>query len=80
MDKSPEGVIYFSLGSNVKSQNLPAKYRNSILKAFEQLPYKIIWKWENTTLSDKPPNVLMKEWLPQQDVLGLFSQTNKIKT
>lgn len=64
-------MIYFSLGSNVKSTNLPADKRVAILNVFRQLPYNILWKWENDTLPDKPANVLTKSWLPQQDVLGL---------
>lgn len=64
-------MIYFSLGSNVKSTNLPADKRAAILNVFRQLPYNILWKWENDTLTDKPANVLTKSWLPQQDVLGL---------
>lgn len=63
-------MIYFSLGSNIKSGTLPDQVRNNILKAFEQLPYNILWKWENETLPNKPKNVFTRQWLPQQDVLG----------
>ncbi|XP_044733375.1 UDP-glycosyltransferase UGT5-like, partial [Chrysoperla carnea] len=69
LDNSKQGVIYFSLGSNVKSESLPKSKRDEILKAFEKLPYNILWKWENSTLIDKPKNVYIKQWLPQQDVL-----------
>ncbi|XP_044739349.1 UDP-glycosyltransferase UGT4-like [Chrysoperla carnea] len=69
LDDSKQGVIYFSLGSNVKSINLPTDKRTVILNVFRNLPYNILWKWENDTLPDKPGNVLIKSWLPQQDVL-----------
>lgn len=70
MDNSKKGVVYFSLGSNVKSENLPADTRENILRAFEQLPYNVIWKWESSNLVNKPENVFLKQWLPQQDILG----------
>ncbi|XP_044734448.1 UDP-glycosyltransferase UGT5-like [Chrysoperla carnea] len=69
LDSSKQGVIYFSLGSNVKSGNLPSEKRAAILEAFKKLPYNILWKWEKETLTDKPVNVLTQSWLPQQDVL-----------
>ncbi|XP_019874679.2 UDP-glucuronosyltransferase 2B2 [Aethina tumida] len=29
-----------------------------------------MWKWETDDLPDKPENVLIRKWFPQQDVLG----------
>ncbi|KAJ8970379.1 hypothetical protein NQ314_001291 [Rhamnusium bicolor] len=70
LDDAKEGVIYFSLGSNVKSINMPERIRNVLIEAFNELPYTILWKWESDDLPDKPKNVIIKKWLPQQDVLG----------
>lgn len=58
------------MGSNVKSVNLPESTRKSILNAFKQLPYKVLWKWENETIADQPKNVILRRWLPQPDVFG----------
>ncbi|XP_017784819.1 PREDICTED: UDP-glucuronosyltransferase 2B2-like [Nicrophorus vespilloides] len=69
LDEAKEGVIYFSLGSNVKSKDIPEETRTIILKTFAKLPYKILWKFEAEKLPGKPDNVKIVKWLPQQDVL-----------
>merc|ERR1719259_1155527 len=62
-------VIYFSLGSVAKSRDISSERKKALLGAFAQLPYKILWKYEDTFL-DLPKNVLVKKWMPQQDVLA----------
>ncbi|XP_018579875.1 UDP-glucuronosyltransferase 2B15-like [Anoplophora glabripennis] len=70
LDEAKEGVIYFSMGSNLKSQDLPIETREAILKAFGKRKEKILWKWEDDVLPGKPPNVKVGKWLPQQDILA----------
>ncbi|KAG5880366.1 hypothetical protein JTB14_029492 [Gonioctena quinquepunctata] len=70
LDDAKEGVIYFSMGSNLKSKNLPVEVRDAILKAFSKRKEKILWKWEDDVLPGQPPNVFLKKWLPQQDILA----------
>ncbi|KAI7815683.1 UDP-glucuronosyltransferase [Rhyzopertha dominica] len=70
LDDAKEGVIYFSLGSNIKSTNIDEKKRNIIMETFAELPYKILWKFEDEEMPNKPPNVKISKWLPQQDLLG----------
>ncbi|XP_044262353.1 UDP-glycosyltransferase UGT5-like [Tribolium madens] len=70
LDGSPQGVVYFSLGSNVKSVNIPETLRRTIMGALSQLPYLVLWKFEADQLPGKPPNVVIRKWLPQQDVLA----------
>jgi len=31
---------------------------------------RAIWKWETEEMEAKPENVLLKKWLPQQDIIG----------
>lgn len=69
LDDASEGVIYFSLGSNVKSIYLPEDKRNTLIRTFAKLPYKVLWKFEDDQLEGKPENVKINKWLPQQDVL-----------
>ncbi|XP_074037417.1 UDP-glycosyltransferase UGT5 isoform X3 [Leptinotarsa decemlineata] len=70
LDSSSQGVVYFSLGSNVKSANLSIHLREVIINAFEEIPYNVLWKWESDYLPDCPENVMTRKWLPQQDLLG----------
>lgn len=34
------------------------------------MPYKVLFKWENTNLPNKTQNIFIQQWLPQQDVLN----------
>lgn len=70
LDSSKEGVVYFSLGSNLKSKTLPLKYRQMFMETFEKLPFKVLWKFEDDNLPGKPDNVKIQKWLPQRAVLA----------
>lgn len=70
LDNSPEGVIYFSLGTNVKSKDLPHETIREIMDAFAEMPFKVLWKFEIETCLQTPTNIRMEKWLPQQDVLS----------
>lgn len=58
-----------SLGSNVKSKLLPKKILEVFTNAFADLPYKVLWKFENDNLRVSP-NIFISKWIPQQGVLG----------
>ncbi|XP_033607657.1 UDP-glucuronosyltransferase 2B15 isoform X2 [Cryptotermes secundus] len=73
LDEAEYGVIYFSLGSNVRSDRMPQEKRHAFLSAFSELPQRILWKWESDSLPGQPPNVRLGKWLPQQDILGIIS-------
>jgi glucuronosyltransferase len=64
LDNSKNGVIYMSLGSNVKSSKLNPKFVNIFLRVFESLDYDVIWKWESSNMDNRPENVLISKWLP----------------
>ncbi|XP_060535997.1 UDP-glycosyltransferase UGT5-like [Cylas formicarius] len=70
IESAKNGVVYFSLGSNVKSVNIPQRVRDLLMNTFAELPYKIIWKFEGEELPGKPENVVIRKWLPQQDILA----------
>jgi glucuronosyltransferase len=70
LDEAKDGVIYFSLGTNVLSDHMPEEKRRAFLEAFSELPQKILWKWESDSLPEQPANVKLAKWLPQQDILG----------
>ncbi|XP_059612716.1 uncharacterized protein LOC132259181 [Phlebotomus argentipes] len=72
MDNSENGVILFSLGTNMKSEMLGDARQIEILEAFRALPqYKILWKFETDSLPiEVPSNVIIRKWIPQSDLLA----------
>jgi hypothetical protein len=70
LDEAVEGVLYFSLGNNMRSDHMPEEERRVFIEAFSELPQKILWKWESARLPGQPANVKIGTWLPQQDILG----------
>lgn len=69
IDNSEHGVILFSLGSFLQSSDLPKEKVDIFLKVFSKLKQRVIWKYEDNSLVT-PPNVLIKKWLPQSDILA----------
>lgn len=69
LDNAKEGVILFSMGSNIKSKSMAPEKRDAILKAFSKLKVQVLWKWEDENLPGKPDNVKISKWLPQNDIL-----------
>ncbi|CAH1389491.1 unnamed protein product [Nezara viridula] len=72
MDEAVNGVIYFSLGSNVNvSHPANRKVIDAFMKVFKTLPQNILMKWESATYEGQlPKNVHLEKWYPQQDVLA----------
>jgi len=70
MDSAKDGVIYFSLGSNIETSKMPKEQLNAFIKAFSQLKQKILWKWELDEFPNKPDNVKFSSWFPQSDILA----------
>ena len=46
------------------------KLKNIFTNVFSKLKQKILWKWETEEMEDKPDNVKLSKWLPQQDLLS----------
>lgn len=70
LDNSKNGVIYFSLGSVVKTSSMPAEMKNIIVSALSKLKQNVLWKWEDDELPGRPKNVKTGKWLPQNDILA----------
>ncbi|XP_017083918.2 UDP-glycosyltransferase UGT5 [Drosophila eugracilis] len=64
------GVIYFSLGTNVRNKNLAEDRKKVLLETFSSLPQRILWKFEDEDLPEIPSNVFISNWFPQQDILA----------
>ncbi|XP_063374357.1 UDP-glucosyltransferase 2-like [Cydia amplana] len=69
MDNAGQGVIYFSMGSKLKSTDMPEELKKRLLKMFGLLKYTVLWKYEEI-LPDIPENVHILQWAPQQSILA----------
>ena len=71
INSSKNDIIYLSLGTNVKSSELPPENINLFFKSLGQLPYTILYKYEKTEVpKNLPKNFIVRSWFPQQDILG----------
>lgn len=67
-------AVLFSLGTNIRSAQLDVNKQLDLLRAFGRMPeYNFLWKFEKDDLLPAnmiPPNVLIRPWLPQNDILA----------
>ena len=70
LDSHPEGVTYVSFGSTVKPSEMSQERKKVFLETFAKLEKPIIWKWDEENVADLPSNVMIKQWVPQQDILA----------
>ncbi|XP_046971943.1 UDP-glucosyltransferase 2-like [Vanessa cardui] len=69
MNEAKHGVIYFSMGSNLKSMDMSDYMKKSLLTMFSTLKQTVIWKFEGD-LDNVPTNVHLLKWAPQQSILA----------
>lgn len=63
-------MVYFNLGSNVKSKDLPVALQRGLLATLGQLQQTVLWKFEEQ-MEQLPANVHLLDWAPQESILGL---------
>jgi len=66
---APNGFIYVSLGTNVRISSLSKHVQSIFQDVFASLPYKILLKYDSE-LPNKPDNIYIAKWFPQQSILG----------
>lgn len=49
---------------------MPIEKLYSYIETFRQLKQKVLWKFENDTIPNLPSNVMIRKWLPQNDILA----------
>ncbi|XP_063913093.1 UDP-glucosyltransferase 2-like [Zophobas morio] len=69
LDDAKTGVVYFSLGTNVRMSRLEPQIRENILQALAELPYQVLLKCD-VDLPKLPTNVVIRNWFPQKDLLA----------
>lgn len=72
LNKTRNGAVFVSFGTNMKSQDFTKEQINVIVKAMTNLPqYNFLWKFDSEYLKVKlPENVLVRKIFPQSDILG----------
>ncbi|XP_050501765.1 UDP-glycosyltransferase UGT5-like [Diabrotica virgifera virgifera] len=69
LDGAKEGVIYLSLGSNIKSTDIKPEIKQALIRSLGKLKQKVLWKYEDEDFKT-PKNVEIRKWFPQQDILA----------
>ncbi|KAG6458615.1 UDP-glucosyltransferase 2-like [Manduca sexta] len=69
MDNAKKGVVYFSMGSNLNSKDMPESLKKSLLDMFGELEQTVFWKFEED-FPKVPKNVHILEWAPQASILA----------
>lgn len=69
LDSATNGIIYISWGSMIRSHSLPNNKREALVNALKRFNQLVLWKWENETMPQQPANVILKKWMPQQEIL-----------
>ncbi|CAL8079963.1 unnamed protein product [Orchesella dallaii] len=71
---SPDGFIYFSVGSLIDLNNAPEEFIQGLFSTFSKLKQRVLIKWKGAQginkTRDVPENVWIDDWFSQQDILG----------
>ncbi|XP_058826485.1 UDP-glucosyltransferase 2-like isoform X1 [Topomyia yanbarensis] len=70
MDRSQHGVIYFSLGTLIRSNSINARNLKIFVDTFKSLKYDVLWKCDSEVDLNGTSNIRVAQWLPQQDLLA----------
>ena len=66
------GVVLFSLGyTGFSAKDIPKNVVHALVDAFSQLDQKVIMRFDPSAMPYIPKNVLVSNWIPQQDLLGI---------
>lgn len=77
VDRARTGVVYFSFGSIVDTESMPAEVRDAFLRSFAKFPeYEFVWKFAGpggnvSHYFDAYPNVHAFKWVDQVSLLGM---------
>jgi len=70
MNDSPDGVVYLSFGSVIKLTLLPKNELRILIQQLGKIKQKVLFKWESDDKTEFPPNIIVRKWFPQTDILG----------
>lgn len=76
INESEHGLIYFSMGSLLRSATFRKEKLDAFLYAFSKIPQRVLWKWDQDVLPGKSDNIKLIKWAPQRDILGNGANLN----
>jgi glucuronosyltransferase len=70
--RGKKGTVLMALGTNMRSDEIGQEAIHAVLEAFRQIPdFNFLWKFETSEmLGELPVNVMIRDWLPQNDILA----------
>lgn len=70
MNDSKDGVILFSMGSNINTTTIDSEVLRVILSVFARMKQRVLMKWELDHMANQPDNIRLEKWIPQASILG----------
>lgn len=70
IDNAPHGVVYFSLGGNLKPSKMSEQKKHDIYAALSKLKQRVIWKWDDESIEVDESKFMVRKWFPQDDILA----------
>lgn len=70
IETAEHGVIYFSLGGNLRPSKMSEEKKNAIITALKNVKQRVIWKWDDESLQLDSRKFLISKWFPQDDILA----------
>jgi glucuronosyltransferase len=66
-----DGFVLITSGNSRQWNYAPEIVKSNLLDAIASKPSTLfVWQYDGPALKNKPSNLLVKSWLPQQDLLG----------
>lgn len=69
LNTAENGVIVFTLGTYLKSNEIPQEKLSEIIETFKNIKQKVLMR-VNEDIPDLPPNVMTRRWFTQNEVLA----------
>ena len=70
MDGGKDGVVYFSMGSNLLMEYVSKDKMMAFFNSLGSIKERVLLKWDGPVPEKVAPNIRIVSWVPQADILG----------